>query len=257
MGKSRAQPAKKVLPLITVREAREVYGCSRSTVYRWIDRGRLEKVGNVPGHDDYQEQAVLLLQVTDEELVEQLQSWVERRAKRGKEPQFLSQRLDISDINHLAAAVREASKPKKPEAPAEEPKLPAEIAALLDRLSEESRARGELLAEIDRLQHRTPPTTEQIQETLREVEQLESSVLDPEEEAPPQAEAPQELPKKLPKRKLPKKSPRSPSSNSRKSSRDRRATARHKKRWRKRSTGAISSIRNSNSKAPNPSPPWI
>jgi hypothetical protein len=134
----------------------------------------------------------LLLQVTDEELVEQLQSWVERRAKRGKEPQFLSQRLDISDINHLAAAVREASKPKKPEAPAEEPKLPAEIAALLDRLSEESRARGELLAEIDRLQHRTPPTTEQIQETLREVEQLESSVLDPEEEAPPQAEAPQE-----------------------------------------------------------------
>ena len=129
MGKTKTKTQPSVLPLLTVREAREVYHCSRSTVYRWIDRGRLQKVGNVPGHDDYQEQSVLLLQVVDDELTEKLEDWTRKKSKRGKKPEFLSEKLELRSISDLAAAVREAAAPKAPEP--EEAPISSEMAALL------------------------------------------------------------------------------------------------------------------------------
>ncbi len=129
------------LNLLTVREIRDIFGVSRSTVYRWIDQEKFSKVGKVNGLEDYQRQKVLLLEPLDESLIQDIQAWIKKRA-RSKKPLFLAQKLARNTIDQI---------PIEPidEDHHDEKKLSKEIQALLAELSEEREARNRFLQELE------------------------------------------------------------------------------------------------------------
>gem|GEM_PF-2655698 len=129
------------LNLLTVREIRDIFGVSRSTVYRWIDQGKFSKVGKVNGQDDYQRQKVLLLEPLDETLIEEIQAWIRKRA-RSKKPLFLAQKLARNAIDQIPIEPIDQDQH-------DEKKLSKEIQALLAELSEEREARNRFLQELE------------------------------------------------------------------------------------------------------------
>ncbi|HHI78547.1 MAG TPA: helix-turn-helix domain-containing protein, partial [Planctomycetes bacterium] len=127
--------------LLTVREIRDIFGVSRSTVYRWIDQEKFSKVGKVNGLEDYQRQKVLLLEPLDPGLIEEIQAWMKKRSK-SKKPLFLAQKLARSAIGQIPIEPIDQDHH-------DEKKLSKEIQALLAELSEEREARNRFLQELE------------------------------------------------------------------------------------------------------------
>ncbi len=138
MGEPRSHTTAPARILLTVREVRRIFGVSRSTVYRWIERGRLKKVGRVRAFEDYQQQKVLLVEPEDPDLLQTVEAWLQRRRQR-KTPALLIQRLAQETIENLERCERGRD-------PAGA--LNRELRRLLDVLSEEREARRGLVHEL-------------------------------------------------------------------------------------------------------------
>lgn len=87
--------------LLTVRELREVFGVSRSTIYRWVGKGQLRRIGQVQAPADYHSQRVVLMQVVDVALRARLQAAWARRLAAGNPPSLLTQRLALAALSSL------------------------------------------------------------------------------------------------------------------------------------------------------------
>ncbi|MCA8972006.1 MAG: helix-turn-helix domain-containing protein, partial [Planctomycetes bacterium] len=137
---------KQVVPsLLTVREIRDLLGCSRSTVYRWIDRGLVERVGSIHAPEDYNFQKVVLLAITHEELKARIREAVREQGERGEQPLFLSQRLAVAVLANLPeVALQDDGDEETPQAV-----LLEEFSKLLTKLCEESAARNSLIADFE------------------------------------------------------------------------------------------------------------
>lgn len=137
---------KQVVPsLLTVREIRDLLGCSRSTVYRWIDRGLVERVGSIHAPEDYNFQKVVLLAITHDELKARIRDAVHEQSERGEQPLFLSQRLAVAVLANLPeVALQEDGDEDTPRGV-----LLEEFSKLLTKLCEESVARNSLIADFE------------------------------------------------------------------------------------------------------------
>ncbi len=182
MGDSCPALAEPPRTLLTVREVRKIFQVSRSTVYRWIERGRLVKAGRVHAFEDYRKQKVVLLEPVDEDLREEIHRWIARRSPRRKTPLLLVQRLAHETIENLSLGEEE----KRDD---EVASLTRELHRLVSVLTEERESRDHMLAEIEQAARELKEGKEQAFAPI--LEALKTMREEPEESDSP--ETPEEI----------------------------------------------------------------
>lgn len=178
-----AKAWKQVVPsLLTVREIRDLLGCSRSSIYRWIDRGWLARVGRIHGPEEYNSQKVILIQVTNESLRTRIHEAVLEDQERGRDRLFLSQRLAVAALANLPDLASNAPSPSRsPQA------LLENFGVHLGQICEESTARSNMLADLENAARiafsdpadlSTPAEITGVLQSLREVSVHEAELCD-------------------------------------------------------------------------------
>jgi len=119
------QPDHLALTLVTVREVRNVFGVSRSTVYRWIDRMRLRQAGEIESPTGNTGTKIVMLEVLDPSLLTDLLDYSDRYFETHGEPAFLEQRIAFETFAHLSTELPEFAEPEVVEGD-EEPEHVAE-----------------------------------------------------------------------------------------------------------------------------------
>lgn len=153
--------------LMTIRELRKTLGVSRSSIYRWIETGKLRRVGKLQAPSDYNSQRVVLLELIDNELIDRVRDHVKTESEAGKRPIFLTQRLALAALadlpDDLPATEIGDTEPSS--------HFVEELEIMLGRLGEERAARHVLVSQLEEAARRLredPKVSEQTQ-ALEEV----------------------------------------------------------------------------------------